>query len=876
MSCRASSPAPRSIFVLLLLMLAASAGAPLARAQAPRPAAGSGPVALSEQAALFKRMEREVLLQGARRRLIAARAEARLAAREARLGRRHGARARRSGEQEEGGGPRGADARVATPSAALRVQAGTPLVPNVQVNDRAQDSGFGFVGQAEQMVAALGSNVLIAWNDGLGFTTVPTTNVQGYGYSVNGGSTFTDGGAPPTPAGWVWSSDPVVTVNEKTGDFWYCALVDVNSTQNGVAIARARFVGSTVQWSTPTLVRVASNSSLVFDKPWMVADSVSGRLYLTYTVFSTAGDTIVYQRSSGTTPLTAWDAPQRMSANGEAGLVQGSRPVVGPDGEVYVVWYSIGPVDVDFMRIRKSADQGLSFAAAVDVASVFANFGNGGPGFSRGIGITYPSIAVDRSHGAHRGRIYVAWNESVNYYDAALGGSGNLSETEVNDNAASADPFTVGQTVRGTCTTVNDFDYFRFNGTAGQTVVFSVDSLAAVLDLSLRVLCTDGVTRLAYSAFGAGRGAQLVFTLPATGAYYMRCVSNTTDITSVGPYRVRTGFDTPSPGERSRDHRDVFVAWSDGGATWSTPVRASDSPAGFDDWLPEVAVGGDNADPRVGSGRPYCLWYDWRDSPAVCGGASNVYLATSGDFGATWTTAGLISDTQTNWTNVSSNISPNQGDYLTLYANGQNIYAAWADGRNSDPDVFAVTVPLVTTPVEVALTGVEASPGRVILDWYAGAASGFSAAVERRGSATDFAAIGRAQADGSGDVRYEDATVTSGTRYAYRLSWLEGGILRTTPETWVDVPLAATFALHGARPNPSVRGVFISLSLPDGAPADLELVDVAGRRLATRTVSGAGEHLVDLSQGLALEPGVYLVRLTRSGRSLTTRVTIVR
>ena len=92
----------------------------------------------------------------------------------------------------------------------------------------------------------------------------------------------------------------------------------------------------------------------------------------------------------------------------------------------------------------------------------------------------------------------------------------------------------------------------------------------------------------------------------------------------------------------------------------------------------------------------------------------------------------------------------------------------------------------------------------------------------------------------------------------------------------MDVPVAATFALNGARPNPASHGVFVSLSLPDAVPARLELLDVAGRRLGERQVAGAGEHRVDVSEGLTLEPGVYLVRLTQGTRSLTTRVTVIR
>ncbi len=873
--CLRHSAALRAAFVLALalassMLPAAVAGPPAARAAAPgqdsRPETGAK---VSSYAPALKRLQQRLLLQGARQRMARAKALTRLARKHPEQV-RPGAGVRRRGDWNEAGGPQGPDTLASATRTALPARATVALVPDVLVNDRTQDAPYSYVGQAEQMTAAQDSNILIAWNDGLGFTTGPYTSTQGYGYSVDGGATYTDGGAPPVPAGWRWASDPLVAVNEKTGDFWFCALVDDNLTRNGIALVRARFEAGTVQWSAPALVRSGYSSSILFDKPWLAADSLSGRLYLSYTVFSTVGDTIVFQRSS--VGGTSWGSPQRLSSESESNLVQGSRPTVGPGGEVYVAWYSIGTVDVDYMKIRKSTDQGATFSPAVNAASAYSNWGSGAPGFNRGTGLTYPSIAVDRSAGTRRGRVYLAWNESIDFYDDAMGGTGSVSETEDNSVPATADAFTPGKIVRGSVSSPSDFDYFRFDGTAGQTILFYADSITSSLSMSLRLFCSDGTTRLALSAPGTGQNNFLCFTLPVGGTYYLRCAS--WDGSSTGSYRIVTGLDTPTAGERARDHRDVFVAWSDGGTTWSTPARASDSPAGYDDWLPEVAVGGSNTD-----NRPYCLWYDWRESASICGGGSNVCLSRSDDNGGTWTLVGALSAARTDWTNVGSNIAPNQGDYLSLFANHSNLYAAWADGRNADSDIYAVTVPLLTAPGEVALTNVEATPERVTLTWNTAGHVVLTPTVERRETATDFVTIGEPTSDGAGSLSFADTTVSPGSRYAYRLAWLEDATQYTTSEAWVDVPVvsvSSAFALRGARPNPASHDVFVSLALPDDAPATLELLDVTGRRLGEQPVAGAGEHLVNVSEGLALEPGVYLIRLTRGHRSLTTRVTVVR
>jgi hypothetical protein len=94
----------------------------------------------------------------------------------------------------------------------------------------------------------------------------------------------------------------------------------------------------------------------------------------------------------------------------------------------------------------------------------------------------------------------------------------------------------------------------------------------------------------------------------------------------------------------------------------------------------------------------------------------------------------------------------------------------------------------------------------------------------------------------------------------------------------VGAPVAPGFSLAGAQPNPGRGDLQVSLSLPDAAPARIDLWDVAGRLLLTRDVGplGAGSHLVDLAPTARLPAGVYLIRLTRGGRALTARAVVVR
>jgi hypothetical protein len=95
------------------------------------------------------------------------------------------------------------------------------------------------------------------------------------------------------------------------------------------------------------------------------------------------------------------------------------------------------------------------------------------------------------------------------------------------------------------------------------------------------------------------------------------------------------------------------------------------------------------------------------------------------------------------------------------------------------------------------------------------------------------------------------------------------------------VPSAAplAFALEPVRPNPSRGGALsVRFTLASAGGASLELLDVAGRRLAARDVGslGAGRHALDLGEGRLLPPGIYLVRLRQGAGTRVTRVAVLR
>jgi hypothetical protein len=95
-----------------------------------------------------------------------------------------------------------------------------------------------------------------------------------------------------------------------------------------------------------------------------------------------------------------------------------------------------------------------------------------------------------------------------------------------------------------------------------------------------------------------------------------------------------------------------------------------------------------------------------------------------------------------------------------------------------------------------------------------------------------------------------------------------------------DAPGAASaLALSVAQANPSRDGrLRVRFTLPAAGAARLDVFDTAGRRVTGRDAGGlgAGAHVLDVGEGVALAPGLYLVRLAQGGEARTARAVITR
>lgn len=138
--------------------------------------------------------------------------------------------------------------------------------------------------------------------------------------------------------------------------------------------------------------------------------------------------------------------------------------------------------------------------------------------------------------------------------------------------------------------------------------------------------------------------------------------------------------------------------------------------------------------------------------------------------------------------------------------------------------------------------------------------------------------------------RYTKVFTDSHTQATFRLRTLSGAtvleesfsyppvdiVARTTDVGWPDAP-TVPWGIRAIAPNPSRHGFAVIYRLPAGQAARIEIVDVAGRVLASREagVGSGAEQTVRFMRSAELRAGLYIVRLAVGGRVIGRKVTIV-
>jgi hypothetical protein len=343
---------------------------------------------------------------------------------------------------------------------------GPQVGPNVQVNDPQQPFPLDFQTRTTTTLGASedGQRLLAGWEDFRGLCGPPsnqacppesTAGLSGFGYSVDGGLTWTDGGAVP-PVGtsltaghpWIDSSgeehrDSHDRSRNDHGHgnretfFFASRLRSATGGPLGASIHRGHFAaGNFVFDDAHTIDPSGPNSG--FTRPAIAVDKkgndtayvvVIDSIGICNIPFAGLGQVEVFRSHDGG---DSWQGPAVVSPDpaevtdptdplcGIEGPEQVAPvPAIGPDGEVYVIW-QFGPnfqtdrpsayfSAIDFSR---SLNGGQTFSTPQRLVDINANRNNQPVGYAKSRMNDQPRMAVATT-GKHRGRIYVTFYQPV-------------------------------------------------------------------------------------------------------------------------------------------------------------------------------------------------------------------------------------------------------------------------------------------------------------------------------------------------------------------------------------------------------------------------------------------------------------------------------
>jgi hypothetical protein len=209
------------------------------------------------------------------------------------------------------------------------------------------------------------------------------------------------------------------------------------------------------------------------------------------------------------------------------------------------------------------------------------------------------------------------------------------------------------------------------------------------------------------------------------------------------------------------------------------------------------------------------------------------------------------------------------GAYVFAY----QLVAYDVHGNPSHP---ARVTPLTPVSALASLTLLEERDDRIHLRWYVAGGLTSAATIERRASG-NWVVIGTAIPDGSGSIDYEDSDIVPGTQYCYRLGVPDAGEIAYSGEACATAT-APRLGILGPWPNPTREGRFaVAFDLPSSAAARLEIWDIAGRRVDSRSVGGLGRgrHSFEFGSERRLVPGIYLVRLVHPDGVRTAKAVVL-
>jgi hypothetical protein len=206
--------------------------------------------------------------------------------------------------------------------------------------------------------------------------------------------------------------DPSVAFDSR-GNAYYAGLgFNRTSAPNTVTVSRGTFdAGGALSWSAPTFINPTTSPSTLNDKEWIAVDHnptspFRDHIYVTWTRFLFNAHNGAYVQSpiffvASSDGGRTFTSPKSIAGNVLYG--QGSRPVVGPDGTLYVFWDgSTRLATKDSTYMVKSTNGGASWTSPRQVAELNEIEPLADTAFRVN---SFPAAAV-----APNGDLYATWN----------------------------------------------------------------------------------------------------------------------------------------------------------------------------------------------------------------------------------------------------------------------------------------------------------------------------------------------------------------------------------------------------------------------------------------------------------------------------------
>lgn len=337
--------------------------------------------------------------------------------------------------------------------------------------------------------------------------------------------------------------------------------------------------------------------------------------------------------------------------------------------------------------------------------------------------------------------------------------------------------------------------------------------------------------------------------------------------TSDGPYHGNVYLLCTVERNSNPDPADVMFARStDGGITWSLPIRINDDPGtSAYQWFGTMSV--------APTGRIDVIWLDTRDNPGNYNSA--LYYSNSKDAGLTWSPNEKLSDyfnPHVGWPQQNK-----MGDYFDMVSDSTGANLAWAATFNNEQDVYYSYIMDTTSTVPVELlsfsTFVEANV--VTLYWStATELNNYGFEIQRKSEGTEFYSVGFVNGNGTttrqNNYSYSDRNLDEG-EYFYRLKQVDySGNYEYSKIVEIEIA-PSVFSLFQNYPNPFNPSTVISYQLPVGSDVTLKVIDILGGEVETlvNEYNSAGKYDIQFN-ATDLPSGFYFYQL-RAGEFVQTK-----